>query len=256
MASWIADNGVVSPLNRGKFYGYRDRSGQLEGVALIGHVTLFETKSDAALVAFTGLTQKCSIAHTVLSEADTMSRFMTLNEDGNRSPRRICRELLLEKSVPESVNIVSSLRPATSEDLDLVVPVHAQTAFEESGVNPLTVDASGFRKRCARRIQQGRVWVAIENGRLKFKADVVSNTPDVVYLEGVYVSAEHRGNGYGARCMTQITNHLLERTKAVCILVNEVNSAAQKSYHKAGFRFREYYDTVFLNPQPEQGAPA
>jgi len=91
---------------------------------------------------------------------------------------------------------------------------------------------------------------------LKFKADVVSETPDVVYLEGVYVSAEHRGNGYGARCMTQITNHLLEQTKAVCILVNEVNSAAQKSYHKAGFRFREYYDTVFLNPQYEQGAPA
>ena len=24
MASWIADNGVVSPLNRGNFYGYRD----------------------------------------------------------------------------------------------------------------------------------------------------------------------------------------------------------------------------------------
>ena len=256
MSSWIADNGVDSPLNRGNFYGYRDASGQLDGVALIGHVTLFETKSDTALAGFTDLTQKCSFARTVLSEAETMSRFMTLNENSSRAPRRICRELLLEKQNPESLNLVSSLRPATSADLDLVVPVHAQLAFEESGVNPLAVDASGFRKRCARRLQQGRVWVAIENGRLKFKADVVSNTPDVVYLEGVYVSAEHRGNGYGARCMTQITNHLLEQTKAVCILVNEVNSAAQKSYHKAGFRFREYYDTVFLNPQYEQGAPA
>ena len=256
MASWIADNGMSSPLNRGNFYGYRDESGQLDGVALIGHITLFETKSDSALAAFTDLTRTCPFAHTVLSEAETISRFMRLNENGSRAPRRVCRELLLEKHVPESLNLVSSLRPATSAELDLIVPVHAQLAFEESGVNPLAVDASGFRKRCARRIQQGRVWVAIENGRLKFKADVVSNTPDVVYLEGVYVSAEHRGNGYGARCMTQITNHLLEQTKAVCILVNEVNSAAQKSYHKAGFRFREYYDTVFLNPQHEQGAPA
>jgi len=251
MASWIADNGVVSPLNRGNFYGYRDAAGQLEGVALIGHITLFETKSDAALVGFTGLTQKCSIAHTVLSEADTMSRFMTLNEGGNRAPRRICRELLLEKRVSESLNLVPSLRPATSAELDLVVPVHAQSAFEESGVNPLTVDAVGFRKRCARRIQQGRVWVAIENGRLEFKADVVSETPEVVYLEGVYVSPEHRGNGYGSRCLTQLTNHLLERTKSVCVLVNETNSAAQKSYIKAGYRFREYYDTVFLNPLHE-----
>ena len=247
MASWITDNGIVSPLNRGNFYGYRDVTGLLEGVALIGHITLFETKSDSALVAFTRLTQTCPLTHTVLSEAETMSRFMTLNENGNRAPRRICRELLLEKRVPESVNLISSLRPATSEELDLVVPVHAQSAFEESGVNPLTVDAAGFRKRCARRIEQGRVWVAVENGRLQFKADVVSDTADVVYLEGVYVSPEHRGNGYGSRCLTQVTNNLLERTKSVCVLVNETNSAAQKSYHKANYQFREYYDTVFLN---------
>jgi predicted GNAT family acetyltransferase len=90
------------------------------------------------------------------------------------------------------------------------------------------------------------VWVSIENGRLKFKADVVSDTPDVVYLEGVYVSAEHRSNGYGARCLTQVTNYLLERTKSVCLLVNETNSAAQKSYQKAGYQFREHYDTLFL----------
>jgi len=152
MSSWIADNGVDSPLNRGNFYGYRDASGQLDGVALIGHVTLFETKSDTALAGFTDLTQKCSFARTVLSEAETMSRFMTLNENSSRAPRRICRELLLEKQNPESLNLVSSLRPATSADLDLVVPVHAQLAFEESGVNPLAVDASGFRKRCARRL--------------------------------------------------------------------------------------------------------
>jgi hypothetical protein len=65
-----------------------------------------------------------------------MSRFMTLNQDGNRAPRRICRELLLEKRVPESLNLVPSLRTATSADLDLIVPVHAKSAFEESGVNP------------------------------------------------------------------------------------------------------------------------
>ena len=141
---------------------------------------------------------------------------------------------------------MQSLRPARSEDLELVVPIHAQTAFEESGVNPLDMDPSGFRERCARRIKQGRTWVAIEAGRLKFKADIVSDTPNVVYLEGVYVSPEHRGNGYGGRCMTQLTNHLLERTKSVCLLVNQKNSAAQASYRKAGYEFREYYDTLYL----------
>ena len=51
MSSWIKDNGLVSSLNRGTFYGYRDESRELRGVALVGHVTLFETRVDAALKA-------------------------------------------------------------------------------------------------------------------------------------------------------------------------------------------------------------
>ena len=249
MSSWIQDNGLVSSFNRGNFYGCRSTDGQLEGVALIGHVTLFETKTDAALAAFAYLTQTCLSAHVVLSEQNTVNGFLSYYTKQSPAPRLMCHEALLEKRTPENLNTVQSLRPATSEELELVVPIHAQTAFEESGVNPLDVDPSGFRERCARRIEKGRVWVAVEDGRLKFKADVVSDTPEVVYLEGVYVSAEHRGNGYGARCMTQLTNHLLERTKSVCLLVNQTNSVAQACYRKAGYEFREYYDTLYLDQQ-------
>jgi hypothetical protein len=247
--SWINDNGLTSSFNRGTFYGYRDAKGQLEGVALIGHITLFEAQVDSAVAAFARLTQSCPSAHVVLGEENTINQFMTYYRKGSPPPRLVCRELLLEKRTAENLNTVTSLRPASSEELELIVPIHAQTAVEESGVNPLDVDPSGFRERCARRIKQGRVWVTIEDGQVKFKADIVSDTPNVVYLEGVYVSAEHRGNGYGARCMTQLTNHLLERSKAVCLLVNQTNSAAQASYRKVGYQFREYYDTLYLQHQ-------
>ncbi len=246
MTSWIQDNGLVNSLNRGTFYGCRNLQGQLEGVALIGHITLFETHTDTALSAFASVTQNCPSARVVLSERDTISRFLNYYTKGSAAPRLVCRELLLEKRAAENLDTLSSLRPAGSHELELIVPIHAQTAFEESGVNPLDVDPSGFRKRCARRIEQGRTWVAIENGQLKFKADIVSDTPNVVYLEGVYVSAEHRGIGYGARCMTQLTNHLLECTKSVCLFANETNSTAQACYRKAGYQFREYYDTLYL----------
>src|SRR5688500_10114111 len=49
MMSLIHDNGIVSPFNRGTFYGCRDANGQLEGVALVGHATLMETVSNRAL---------------------------------------------------------------------------------------------------------------------------------------------------------------------------------------------------------------
>jgi ribosomal protein S18 acetylase RimI-like enzyme len=249
-ASWIQDNGLVSSLNRGTFYGYRDATGELQGVALIGHLTLLEAQADSALAAFAKLTQSCTSVQVVLSEEGKISRFMTHYMNGATPPRRFRRELLLEKQTAENLNTSSSLRPAWPEELELVVPIHAQAAFEESGVNPLDADPSGFRKRCARRINQGRVWVAIQDGRLKFKADIVSHTPDVIYLEGIYVSPEHRGNGYGANCMSELTNHLLEQSKSVCLLVNESNSAAQAAYRKAGYQFREYYDTLYLQPQP------
>ena len=36
MAGFIRDNGLVSELNRGSFYGCRNAQGQLDGVALVG----------------------------------------------------------------------------------------------------------------------------------------------------------------------------------------------------------------------------
>src|ERR1700737_4482418 len=70
MSGWIKDNGLVSPLNRGDFYGCRNVQGELEGVALIGHITLFETNSEATLAAFACLTQNCPSAYAVMGEQD------------------------------------------------------------------------------------------------------------------------------------------------------------------------------------------
>jgi hypothetical protein len=51
MTGFIRDNGLVSPLNRGTFYACRNEEGHLEGVSLIGHATLIETRSSRALEA-------------------------------------------------------------------------------------------------------------------------------------------------------------------------------------------------------------
>src|SRR5436305_1557995 len=82
----------------------------------------------------------------------------------------------------------------------------------ESPVNPLEVDPHGFRLRCARRIEHGRVWVLAEAGRLIFKADVASQTPECTYVEGVYVERASRQQGYGLRCLSQLGQTLLARS--------------------------------------------
>ena len=247
LAGFVRDNGVVSPLNRGSFYGYRNSSGRLEGVALIGHATLFEARSDEALAAFAAVAQKSSRTHMLLGEMDKVEHFWNLYGEGGQAPRLICRELLFEQKFPVEVRQpVQGLRRATLRDLEMLLPVQAEMAFEESGVNPMEKDPNGFRLRCARRIEQGRVWVLIEKGRLVFKADVMSDTPEVVYLEGIYVAPEDRGRGLGRRCLSQLTQNLLSRTKIVSLLVNEQNKVASDFYLETGFKLRAHYDTIFL----------
>ncbi len=247
MASLIRDNGLVSPLNRGTFHACRNEQGQLEGVALIGHATLTETRSEAALQAFARLAQDCPRAHVIVGEQDRIERFWSYYAEAGQTPRLLCRELLFEQRWPVEVREgVGGLRLATLDDLELVMPVQAQMAFEESGVNPMETDGVGFRLRCARRIEQGRVWVWVESGQLIFKADIIAETPEVSYVEGVYVNPSERGRGYGLRCISQLGRTLLARTGSVCLLVNEQNLEAQAFYRKAGYKLRSCYDTIFL----------
>ncbi|HEX8502315.1 MAG TPA: GNAT family N-acetyltransferase [Pyrinomonadaceae bacterium] len=247
MRGLIRDNGFESPFNRGTFYACRDRAGRLEGVALVGHATFVEARTEGALRAFAALAQAERGAHMILGEQEMIRGFWAHYAPAGQAPRIFCRELLFEQRWPvRACEAVPGLRPATLEDLMLVMPVHAAMAYEESGVNPLDVDLPGFRLRCARRIENGRVWVLVERGELIFKADVASETPECTYVEGVYVDPASRQQGVGLRCLSQLGRTLLERSVTLCALVNEQNLVAQSLFLKAGYRLRGYYDTIFL----------
>jgi GNAT superfamily N-acetyltransferase len=248
MAGFIRDNGLVSPWNRGTFYACRDTEGRLEGVAHIGHATLVEVRSEAALAAFARVAQGYPRSHMIMGEQDKVERFWSYYAQSGQALRRFCRELLFERRLPVEVReVVQGLRLGTLNDLEHVALVQAEMAFYESGINPLETDAVGFRKRCARRIEQGRVWVLVKGEQLIFKADIMSDTPEVIYLEGVYVNPEARGRTIGLNCLSQLSRNLLGRAGSICLFVNERNLEAQAFYRRAGYKFQSYYDTVFLH---------
>jgi len=252
MMSMIHDNGIVSAFNRGTFFGCRDLNGQLEGVALVGHATLMETVSNRALAALAKVARECPNTHMIMGEKERVADFWSHYADAGRRQRLACREWLYELSWSiETRAPIAGLRPAQTSELELVMPIQAELAFAESGINPLQVDPEGFRGRCLRRIEQGRTWVIVKNGELIFKADVISKTPEVIYLEGVWLHEEYRHKNLGTRFMTELLRRLLEDTKSVCLLVNETNESAQGFYRKCGFHFRATYETVFL-PRKEQ----
>jgi predicted GNAT family acetyltransferase len=252
MSGLIRDNGIESKFNRGTFYGYRDMANGLLGVALIGHAVFIDARCDEALRQFAKLAQEFPRAHMLMGEQEMIERFWKYYAPNGQPRHRICREVLFELNEQTAASDdVANLRLAEVSDLSLVVPVHATMAFEESGVNPLEVDPEGFRQRCRRRIEERRTWVLVEQDQLIFKADIVSDTPDVVYLEGVYVHPEYRGKGHGSRCLTQLTRSLLNQTRSISLLVNQERRPAQEFFKNLGFASRGLYDTIFLRTQTE-----
>ena len=247
MSGFIRDNGLTGAFNRGTFYGYRDESGKLAGVALMGHAIFVEARSEAAIEEFATLAQRFPRAHMIMGEEEITERFWSYYRDGGQPARCIRREVLLEMNEPPNqFRPQPDLRMARADDLNLIVPVHAALALAESGINPLDIDADGFRARCRRRIEQSRVFVLVEDRKLIFKADVISDTPDVIYVEGLYVRPEHRGRGAGAHCLAQLSRELLRRTKSIIGLVAEDKQDALHFLTKVGFTRRANYVTIFL----------
>ena len=253
MAGLIRDNGIESEFNRGTFYGCRDTAGELKGVALIGHAVFFDARCDEAVQQFAKVAQQSALTHMLMAEQESIERFWKCYAPKGQPQRRVCREVLFELTkAMTQFEEVDGLRLATIDDLAHVMPVHAAMAFEESGVNPLQIDPEGFRQRCQRRIEERRTWVFVEAGQLIFKADVISDTREVIYLEGIYVHPDYRRKGHGSRCLAQLSRHLLSQTSAISLLVNEERQEAQRFFRKLGFVSRGFYDTIFLCTQSER----
>jgi ribosomal protein S18 acetylase RimI-like enzyme len=257
MSGFVRDNGLISPLNRGCFYSCRNRTGKLEGVALIGHTTLFESQTETATKAFARVAQDCQQLHLLMGEHDKVQCFWGHYAQDGESPRLRCPVLLLEQRKPfKGCEPVEGLRPATPDDLEAVMLIQAELLCEQSGVNPLELDPVGFRRRCARRIEQRRAWAWMKDGKVIFKADIIAETPKSVYVEGVYVSPQERGKGYGRRCLSQLGQSLLRRTASICLFADKQDRRAQDFYRSVGYEFSSSYDLLYFNRKEERTARA
>jgi predicted GNAT family acetyltransferase len=247
MATLIRDNGLVSPRNRGTFYAFRDRFGKLVGVALIGHATIIEARTDFAVAAFAQLAAHTEHAYLIRGERKIVEQFWREYAAPEQQPRLICRELMFEK-IDAAIDFepVEGLRVATLDDIEHVLNVNALLAFEEGGVSPIQRDPAGFRARTARRIEQGRVWLWMQDGKPLFKADLLGDTPEMIYLEGIHVHPDQRSKGYGRRCLAQLSSQLMRRSNSICLTVNQRKADAVAFYVKAGFDFHSEYETIYL----------
>jgi predicted GNAT family acetyltransferase len=140
----------------------------------------------------------------------------------------------------------SDLRPATLGDLDLLVPACAATHEGEIGIDPMTLDPEGFRRRTRQQVEEGRSWIWVDNGVILFKAEASAWTPHAVQLQQVWVDPEVRGHGYAQRGMRDLIRLLLDSVPWVCLFVRADNPAAIRLYDAVGMERVGTYRSVLF----------
>ena len=140
----------------------------------------------------------------------------------------------------------TGLRPATVGDLELLLPACAAAHFEELGVDPLRRDPTGFRWRTRSQIEEGRSWLWVEDGVIRFKAEASAWTPQAVQLQQVWTDPPARRQGYAARALSDLVRLLLPGTPNVCLFVRAENAPAIRLYESIGMRHVLDYRSVLL----------
>lgn len=140
----------------------------------------------------------------------------------------------------------TGLRRAELADLDVLLPACAAAHEEEIGIDPMERDPDGFRWRTRMQIEDGRSWVWLEDGVIRFKAEASAWTPTVVQLQQVWVSPEVRGRGFAQRGMRDLCRLLLDRVQTVCLFVRPENDVALHVYEAIGMqRTISYRSLIF-----------
>src|SRR5207245_1831082 len=111
----------------------------------------------------------------------------------------------------------TGLRPAQPRDLERLLPACAAAHELELGLDPLAPDHEGFRWRTLAQIEEGRSWVWLEDGVIRFKAEASAWTQSAVQLQQVWVDPEARRHGYAKRALADLCRLLLAQVPTVCL---------------------------------------
>jgi predicted GNAT family acetyltransferase len=140
----------------------------------------------------------------------------------------------------------TGLRPATGADVERLAPACAAAHELELGLDPAGRDLETFRWRTQAQVDEGRSWLWLEDGVIRFKAEASAWTPHAVQIQQVWVDPEARGRGYAGRGMRDLCRLLLEVTPVVTLFVRTDNVPAIALYESIGMTKALEYRTILL----------
>lgn len=129
----------------------------------------------------------------------------------------------------------TKVRRSRLDDLDGLIVAAAAMHREEMGIDPLTVDPTGWRWRMAQLIERGWSWLWVEAGEIVFKTELSAWTPECAQLQGVWTAPKWRGRGIATAGVAAVCADLFAETAMCSLYVNHYNVAALRLYERLGF---------------------
>jgi ribosomal protein S18 acetylase RimI-like enzyme len=143
-----------------------------------------------------------------------------------------------DRSAPE-------LRSARREDYVFLYHAGADLRTEELLEDPRAIDPVAFARRVEEECRDGWTWILRDARGLCFRAGVSALTSEAAQVSGVYVPPGLRGQGIATRALGELCTRLLQRSRVVCLFVNDFNAPALALYRRLGFRELAQWTSVF-----------
>ena len=232
----------VARRGHGRFAGLEREDGTLQALCHLGTNVV---PSGHGSGAFADLAARVS-PRMLIGEEAAVTELWETGRKRFRRPRedRPSQPVYVSTTPPEPGG--TGLRLATGADLDTLVPACARAHEEEVGVDPLRRDPNGFRWRTRTQIEEGRSWLWLEDGVIKFKAEASAWTPAAVQLQQVWVDPPARREGNASRALRDLIRLLLESVPAVCLFVRAENAPAIRLYEAVGMQHVLAYRSVLF----------
>ncbi len=126
------------------------------------------------------------------------------------------------------------------------MPACAEAHREEIGIDPLKRDPDGFRWRTRQQIEEGRSWLWLEDGVIRFKAEASAWTPARCSCSRSGSIRRRGGAATRAGRSRDLCRLLLAQTPTVCLFVRPENTPALRLYDSIGMtRALTYRSLIF-----------
>lgn len=173
----------------------------------------------------------------------------TLASSASAPAPRLAREQIYLSLSPADlppVPRVPELRTARREDYAIVYESGAALRAEELLEDPRDTDPVAYARRVEEDCRDGHTFVWRDAGGLAFRASVSALTPDAAQVSGVYTPPSRRGRGLATRGLAELCRRMFERSREVCLFVNDFNAPAIAVYRRLGFRERALWGSMFF----------